>query len=85
MSSKKLKPDPVEPDEPERFRLSHEEFFAINQIDALNCIGMVLEPVIFEEWGLAWGIGRQENYPFRDQGGETVIFVSIRIGSSYGP
>jgi hypothetical protein len=85
MSKKKQQPDPVEPGEPERFRLSRQEFFAISQIDSLNCIGMVTEPIIFKEWSEAWGIDREGNYPFRDQGEETVIFISIRIGCSYGP
>jgi hypothetical protein len=86
MSSKKKKdPEPDRQTEHERFRLSRHEFFCINQIDSLDGIGMVLEPRIFREWSLAWGPDREGNYPFREQGEETVIFVSIRIGSSYGP
>jgi hypothetical protein len=77
----------TEPDQLERFRLSHQEFFCLNQIHSLDGVGMVMEPRIFREWSAAWGVGQDRNYEFRDDSEEQepIMFISVRLGTSYGP
>ena len=78
----------VEPNQLERFRLTKQEFFAINAIHGLNGVGVVFEPAVFREWSKAWGVDQQGNYEFETDDSifeEPVLFVTIQVGRTYGP